>query len=469
MNEQAPVRSVAIALSLAATLCSACHTAPAPLPSVQVPSAWIAPQPDGSGEPTQDWVRGFGSDELNVLIAAALEHSFDLLSADARVRQADARAREAGAAILPRVDANGNAVRYAAHSANGSAHETDFAALLSASYELDFWGKNRAARTAANALREASAADRAVVALTVATGVANTYFQMLSLRERIALATMTVDNARRLLDMVEARYAVGLANPTEVAQQRAAVAGAEIRVRDLEQQEAAAQAALAILSGRAPGSLTIVAEQLSDFVEPPISAGLPAQLLTRRPDVFAAEENLRAAHADLKQARAAFFPSITLTGSGGLQNPAMQAAVITLAGVGPTMTVGAALTQAIFDGGRLRAARDLAQAKEQEMLAQYRAAVLSSLWDVETALSAIGHLQQQQASQQESLAQSELALAGAQARYREGSGDFQTVLDAQRALFSARELMSQYRLARFQAAVGLCKALGGGWTQDQQH
>jgi outer membrane protein TolC len=192
-------------------------------------------------------------------------------------------------------------------------------------------------------------------------------------------------------------------------------------------------------------------------------------LLQRRPDVFAAEENLRAAHADLEQARAAFFPSITLTGSGGVQNPAVQAAVITLAGVGPSLTVGATLVQSIFDNGRLRAARDEAAAKEDEILAQYRAAILAALWDVETALAAVSHLDGQAGSQTESLAQGELALAGAQARYREGAGDFQTVLNAQQSLYATRELMSQYRLARFQSVVGLCKALGGGWAQDQQH
>ena len=202
-----------------------------------------------------------------------------------------------------------------------------------------------------------------------------------------------------------------------------------------------------------------------DFTEPRVAAGLPAQLLARRPDVFSAEETLRSAHADLVQARAAFFPSITLTGAGGVQNPAVQAALLTLPGAGPSLTVGAALTQSIFDGGRLRAARDEASAKELEMIAHYRAAVLAALWDVEIALSAIGHLEQQASSQAESLSQSELALAAAQARYQAGSGDFLTVLDAQRAAIAAREQMTQYKLARLRAAVGLCKALGGGWAE----
>lgn len=445
--------------------CGGCATTTVPLPDEPALSSWTTSQPSGA-IPTREWFRGFGSPELDSLIAAAYAGSLDLQAADARLRQADARARAAGAAILPQVDLNADSTTYAGHSSGGSAHETDYGALVSASYEIDFWGKNRNARASAQASREASEADRAVIALSTVTGVAATYFQVVGLRERTAVAQETVDNARRLLSFLEARRSVGLSNPTEVAQQRAALASAEIHVRELDQQEAAAQAALAILVGRMPGVLKIDARRLSDFMEPRVSAGLPAELLTRRPDVFAAERNLRAAHADLAQARAAFFPSITLTGSGGLQDPAVNAAVIALAGVGPSLALGAGLTQSIFNGGRLRAARDEAAAREQEMLAQYRTATLSALWDVETALAATAHLEQQEEAQRETVAQSELALAGAQARYREGSGDFLAVLDTERALFSARDQMSRYRLARLQAAVGLCKALGGGWARE---
>jgi NodT family efflux transporter outer membrane factor (OMF) lipoprotein len=428
----------------------------------------MATELPGGSLPTQQWFRDFGSSELDALIESAYTNSLDLQAADARVREADARARAAGAAILPQVDFNAQSTTFAGHSANGSAHETDYGALVSASYEIDFWGKNRSARASAEASRRATQADRAVIALTSVTGVANTYFQVIALRERLALAKSTLDSTHKILDVVEARRAQGLGNPTEVAQQRAAVANAEIHVKELEQQEDAARAALAILVGKMPGSLEIATQQLSDIKAPSIAAGLPGELLARRPDVFAAEENLRAAHADLAQARAAFFPSITLTGSGGVQNPAVNAAVITLAGIGPSLTIGAALTQSIFNGGRLRAVRDEAAAKEQEMLAQYRSATLAALWDVETALSATGHLEQQQQAQQQSVAQSDLALAGAEARYRQGSGDFLTVLDAQRGLFAARDQMIQYRLARLQAAVGLCKALGGGWAQESR-
>lgn len=452
--------------SAIAAFCGACAVKPAPPPPVSdVPRKWGSETIATGTALTSEWFRGFDSEELDALIANAYGNNSDLQAAGARVRQADARARAAGAALLPDVSAGTNGVFFAGHSHNGSVNETDYAALLSASYEIDFWGKNRAGHLSAQSLREASEADKAVVALSTVTGVANTYFQVVGLSERVELAKQTLTNAKQLLQIVEARYAAKLANPVEVAQQRSVVAAAEIHLREVEQQKSEQQAALAILVGKMPGAISVAAQHLSDFTVPRVSPGLPAELLMRRPDVLSAEASLQSAHADLIQARAAFFPSITLTGSAGLANPSVAAAVQTLTGLGPTMTLGADLVQSIFNGGRLRAVRDEALGREEEMLAHYRGAVVAALWDVESALSAIEHLDLQESAQKQSIEQSERALEGALARYQAGSGDFLTVLDAQRVRVSAREQWSQYQLARLQAAVGLCKALGGGWAQ----
>jgi len=456
---------ISAAASLVMMLNSACAVKPAPPPSVAVPNDWGQKHESGTAPLTSEWFRQFGSAELDGLIVTAAQNNWDLRAATARVRQADARARAAGAPLLPELSASANGVFYAGHAQEGSAHETDYSALLSASYEIDFWGKNRAGKMSAEALRDASEADKSVVALSTVTAVANTYFQVVALHERVELAKQTLSAATRLLEIIEARRTTQLANPVDVAQQRALVAGAEIQVKEIEQQELEQQAALSLLVGATSNSVAVTAHHLSDFTVPRVSPGLPTQLLTRRPDVFSAEANLRSAHADLLQARAAFFPSVTLTGNTGLQNPAVQAAVLTLPGVGPTVNVGAAVVQSIFDGGRLRAARDAALGKEEELLAQYQGAVLAAFWDVRTALSAIERLDRQENSQQQSLAESERALQGAQARYEAGSGDFLAVLDTQRTVLTAREQWTQYQLTRLQAAVGLCKALGGGWTQ----
>jgi outer membrane protein TolC len=177
-----------------------------------------------------------------------------------------------------------------------------------------------------------------------------------------------------------------------------------------------------------------------------------------------AESNLRAAHANLAAARAAMFPSLTLTAAAGVQNPALPATVLTIPGVGPSYSAIASLTQPIFDHGRLAAQRDEALAREQELLASYRAAIIASLVDVEKALAAVQHLDAVREFQQGSVTESERAFEGAQLRYQRGSGDFLTLLESQRTLYAARDQYAQYRLARLQALVALCKALGGGWS-----
>ncbi|HEY0746433.1 MAG TPA: efflux transporter outer membrane subunit [Steroidobacteraceae bacterium] len=450
-----------IALGISSAGC-ALHEVPPKAPVL--PAAFEARSiEDHQSWPSQDWYKGFGSQELQSLIDQAASSNLDLTMARARVRQADARARQAGAAILPSVDANGNANYLAGHSANGTAHETDWAALASANYEVDFWGKNRAAARSAGLLAQASKADRDTIALTTLAGVANGYFQVLSLNDRLIIATANADAARQLLAVIQARFDVGLSNPMELATQKAIVATAALVIPELKQQQAEALAALAILLGRAPEQFTVQGQTLDALSEPQVGSGLPSELLTRRPDVFMAEANMRAANADLLVARAALFPSLTLTASGGLQNPALNAAVISLSGTGPTLSLLASITQPIFDGGRLRAARSEAQAKEEELVAAYRAAILSALVDVENALSALRHLEDARPLQEENLSQSASALEGASFRYKAGSGDFLALLEAQRTLYTAREQYGQYKLARFQALVALCKALGGGW------
>jgi outer membrane protein, multidrug efflux system len=440
--------------------CALHEAAPEP---PEMPAAFEASVAPGGSWPSQDWYRGFASQELQTLIEQAANNNLDLVMARARVTQADARARQAGAAILPAVDAGANGNYLAGHSANGSAHETDWAVLLSASYEIDFWGKNRATARSASLLAEASRADRDTLALTTLAGVANGYFQVLSLRERLSIATSNVAAAQKLLDVIQARFNEGLANPVELSAQKATLATAALVVPGLRQQEGEALASLALLLGRAPEQFSVAGGSLDSLVEPSLGSGIPTELLTRRPDVFMAEAKMQAANADLVAARAALLPSFNLTLAGGVQNPALNAAVIALTGAGPTLNLGASIAQTIFDGGRLRALRTEAQAKDEELITAYRSAILAALVDVENTLAALNHLEEARAFQLESVTQSERAFEGATLRYKAGSGDFLTVLEAQRTLYAARDQYSQYKLARLEASVALCKALGGGW------
>lgn len=417
----------------------------------------------GAAWPGADWYRGFGSEELDTLVDFAASHNTDLAQAGERVTQADARARQAGAAILPSLSGEASGNYLAGRSAQGSGHELDWLAMLSASYEVDFWGKNRA--TAHAALLEAGVSrdERATVELTMLGAVADEYFHVLALRERAQIARSNRDAARQILAAVEARHGAGVASPTDVALQKAAVDRAEIAVADLEQQETQTRAALALLLGRIPEDFEVRGTSLDSLHEIEVAAGLPSALLTRRPDVAAAEARLRAASADLTAARAALLPSLSLTAAGGIQNPALPATVLTIGGTGPSFALAANLTQPIFDRGRLRAERDEAASRERELLLAYRAAILAALVDVENALGALQQLAASGSFQQGSLEESERALEGARLRYEHGAGDLLTLLEAQRLVYEARDQFIQYRLARLEALVALCKALGGGW------
>jgi outer membrane protein, multidrug efflux system len=458
--------TTACAVSLLA--CASCALQ-APKPRVPaIPEAFQNGTPDApTAWPGEDWYRGFRSPVLDALITEAASSNLDLEAARARLAQADARARQAGAAILPTVDGLGNGNFLAGHSAAGSAHELDWSAVLSASYEVDFWGKNRATANSARFLGAAARAERDTIALTTLAGVANGYFELLSIRQRLQIAQANLGAASGLLEAIQTRFAAGLSDPVTLATQRNVLASAQLVITDLRQREQEALTALAMLVGQPPEGFHVDTEPLDSLAEPQVTPGLPAELLTRRPDVYMAEANLRAADADLVAARAALLPTLSLTAAGGVQNPAMNAAVIVLSGTGPGLNLGAGLTQSIFDGGRLRAVRDESRAKQQELVASYRKAILASLVDVENALAAIHNLDSAREFENETLRQSQQAFDGAQLRYRQGAGDFLTVFEAQRNLYAARDQYSQYKLARLQALIALGKALGGGWKLQE--
>jgi NodT family efflux transporter outer membrane factor (OMF) lipoprotein len=453
-------------------LLSACSTPPPLRVAPESPQQWQYSAPQAlAAWPGAQWYREFGSDELNALIIAAIDANQNLAAAEARVRQADARSRAAGAALLPEARAGANATRVSGRSRGVTAHESDYGVLLSASYEADFWGGKRAAHNAALQMASASRADHATLAVTITAAVADQYLQILALRERLATARSSLEATQKVLEVIQARYAAAAATAVELALQQAAVANAQLLMPQLIEQEVEHRAALAVLIGRLPEGFTVIGLPLTALHEPAVAPGLPSQLLTRRPDLISAEASLRAAHADVTVARAAMLPSMALTVSGGLQNPGFQAIDLTLPGLGLSIAPAATLLQAIFDGGRRKAVRAETEAHEQELLAGYRAAIQNAYADVETALSAIENLNLQSQAQSANVEHSEQALAGAQARYREGNGEFQSVLEAQRNLNLARDQNTQYRLARLQVRIGLCKALGGGWqsTANDDH
>ncbi len=459
------IRRLLYCTAIAALAAGCAQTPPPGLNPADVPAQFEQKAPAAAPIwPAHDWWNHYGDPQLSDLMAQAEASNLDIAQASARLRQADARARQAGAALLPTIGAGGNVSSLYGRTGSVSSHETDYSAGLDASYELDFWGKNRSIADSADFATAASRADRATVALTVTSGVANTYFQLLSLRERSAVARDNLKSAQDILGIVRRRVTAGFAAPADLTQQRAALAAQAAALPALEQQELEARNALAILLGRAPEGFVVSGTGLGALTSPVVAPGLPSELLARRPDIAAAEANIAAAHADIAVARAAFFPSITLTANGGIAYPALAAAINTLPGVGLGAGMGAALLQTIFDGGRTQARLDETKAREEELLAAYRAAVIASFSDVENALGSFAHLGAQEAALREQADQAQKVLGAARRKYLAGFADFLTVTDAQRALYTARDQLSDIRRARLAASVALFKALGGGFT-----
>jgi outer membrane protein, multidrug efflux system len=442
-------------LASAATVLCACGTAPRyERPSAAEPDKWRNADQVMSAEwPSADWWHAFGATQLDTLMRQAQQHNFDLAAAAARVRQADADIQIAHAPLLP-------AVGFDAEWAHGQVPSRASQAVLNASYELDFWGKNRASVASARATALASRYDRATLGLAIDSSVALTYFQILALHDQTAIATNDLASAQRLLEILQARVAAGVSSALDVAQQETAVATANARIPPLEAQLQQSTDALALLTGALPETLDVPDGSLADLSAPPISAGIPSELLARRPDVAAAEAQLVAANANVAVAHAAFLPSVQLTAEGGVVSTALTHL---LSPQSTLFALAAGITESIFDGGQLRGQYQKSQARYDELVQLYRKAAVSAFVDVEDALAGVRHFADEEDRQQRAAAAAQRAYDISVAQLRAGTIDLVTVLTAQNALFSAEDALVQAKLAQLQAEVSLYKALGGGW------
>lgn len=459
-------RVVYIATVLALAGCAAAPPAPSG-PRLQMPAAWNEPAPAEAGPLTLDWWQAFGSQELANLVAAALADNPNLAIATERVLQAEAQVGVAGASLFPVLDLAAATAREETRKSGAPASRSRATSVtLIASYELDLWGENRSGVRSAKALLGASRFDRETARLTLLAGVASAYFQVLSLRARLAIARENLALAERVLGVVDARFRNGAATGLDVARQRTEVLTRRAAIPPLELQERQTLAALAVLIGRPPEGFDVAATNLVDLTVPAVTPGLPAEILVRRPDVATVEAQLEAAHANVAVARAALLPSIALTGAAGAASEALFSLTSAPA---TTLAIAASVLQPIFDGGRRRGVVDFTAARERELVETYRAAVLAGLADVENALVAANRTLDQERQQEQLRDEARRALRLAEVRYREGADDLLVVLDAQRTLFQAQDQLAQVRLSRLQASVGLYRALGGGWTAPQPY
>ena len=451
-------------------------------PTVSMPAAWAEQAAAPTAWPTADWWRSFGSDELNRLVVEAQANNLDIAAAAARVDQAEAQLRVTGASLFPLVNftsslqqrgplgdpklvegSGGSSSSLSSDLGGGSASSKQRSSAtigISAKYELDFWGKNRDNVNAAKASLQSSGFDRETVALTVTSGVASTYLQIMTLKDRIALARQNLANAQAVEKVVDSKARNGAVSRLDLAQQQAQVSAQQAAIPPLELQEKQATNALALLLGRNPEQLRLTGQGLKGISLPVVGAGLPSGLLTRRPDIQKAEADLASADANLLAARAAMLPTIDLSNTISLEGIATNLA---FGGAGAAYTAAASLVQPIFDAGQLKAQKDVAQGKQLELVQTYRTSILNALSDVENALASIDSLKSQQQWQEAQVGQAGTAFALAQEQYRAGSTELLPVLDAQRTVFQAQDGQLTLLLSQYQAAVSLYKALGGGW------
>ncbi|HMK87985.1 MAG TPA: efflux transporter outer membrane subunit [Steroidobacteraceae bacterium] len=418
-----------------------------------------------SAWPAADWWRGFGSARLDELIEQARESNDDLAGAIARVREADAQLRIAGAPLLPAVDLGATATRERASvPGQGITLSNAFSPELTASYEIDFWGKNRAVRDAARAAAAASRYDQATVALTVVSSVASTYFQALELRDRIQVAHQNLENGQKILRGLSLEQAAGTATGLDVAQQETTVALLHAAIPPLEEQFRQTLYALAVLIGKTPESIEVASGSLTELNAPRVVAGLPSELLARRPDIAEAEEQLIGANANITAARAALFPSIELTASGGYESSMLSNV---LSPSNRIYAFSAGLTQPIFHGGALRGELDYTKARYTELLASYHKTVLTAFANVESALVATQQTAEQRERQRDAVAKAKRAYEFAQAQMAAGTVNVLTVLNTENALFSAQDVLVQVEYLHLQSLIDLYTALGGGWRQSE--
>jgi len=424
----------------------------------------------GAAGPRSDdpaWWRGFGAPTLDRLMQLAMEGNQDIAVAVARLRQADAFTRVAGAALLPTVDADGSVQRQRSTNRNpGSSGQgtNAFGGSLSAAWEIDFWGRLQARLDSARSSAAANAYNIGAVVLSTQSSVANGYFAYLGAVARLAIQRENLAAAENILGILRQRLDAGTATGLDVAQQEVVVAQLRATAPPLQQSAEQNGFALATLTGGLPALISPDGPPLRALRVPTIVPGLPSEMLLRRPDVRLAEANLAASNADVTAARAALFPRITLTGSGGIQSLALE----TLLRPGSVLyNLAAGITQPIFDGGSLRAQVEQARGVQEENLASYRRSILQALQDTETSLSALRGTTELVRLQEAREAAARRAFEIADAQLRAGTIDLLTVLNTQTTLFSARDALALAVTQRLQAAASLFTALGGGWTLPQ--
>jgi len=425
---------------------------------VVVPDDWAStPQ---AADVKQGWLVDFDDATLDKLVGEAVATNYDLRAAATRVQQARARARIVGAELYPQVDLGVRASRADLSGNNGNSGRIDqFDARVNASWEIDLWGRLANEKRAAARDADAAAADYQAARLSLAATVAQAWFDTVEAELQVKLAQDTVRNFRDNLEIVHEGFRAGLNSALDVRLERANLAGAEAELEASLIVRDQSVRSMEVLLGRYPSGELAVATELP-MIETEVPAGLPAEILVRRPDVRSVALRLEASDERFSSARKNRLPGIALTASGGVSSGQLGNLLDYDAII---WSIAADLAAPVFQGGRLQAERDLARAQNEEVLSDYAQVVLVAFREVETALTAERLLASQEAALEVASRESTEAEVLALERYRAGLVDIITWLEARRRAFNARSSLLSVSNARLQNRIALYLALGGGF------
>lgn len=454
--------------ALPAWALAACQTTPYVAPEVPVPAQWgqQTAAPTAPSLADRPWAQVFPVPELTALIDEALLKGSELIVAVERIELARAQYGLERASMFPSVNAAGSATRQRVPGANPSSNVISEGAtlgLVMPAWEIDLWGKLAARSEAARRDVLANEALAQGVRISLAAQVATLYLDLLDLDNQLAITRRTLDSRRQSLRLTRARFDEGVSSILDVRQSESLVASSEQALADQLRRIAQTENALSILLGRNPGPIARSVTLDALVVPDQATAGLPSELLQRRPDIRAAEEALRGASANIEAARKAFLPSVSLSTMLGLASPALGQ----LFDSGRyAWSVQPAIGVPLFDAGRLQSGVDQAEAQQRILVEQYRATIRQAFREVSDSLVAFEQVGvQREAGRKVVVANRERARI-ARARYLSGISSYFEVLDAERQLFDSEVALSQVTRTHHQAVVQLYRALGGGWRGD---
>jgi multidrug efflux system outer membrane protein len=435
-------------------------------PAVELPQDYPVAHAAEGTPLVEEWWTLYSDTTLSELVASARERNADVQLAAARVSEAEALAREAGAAFFPEVNAGASATRsrvstrvIPAPQPGVKIERSQYQLSASTSFELDFWGRYARASEAAQANLLGTRLNQDLVGLTLAGSTAQAYFALRSLDAQIAVADVLIGVRRDSLAIARTRLEAGLASELDVHQAQSALSDAFAQRRETARLRALAERQLGTLTGRL--DLRVAPADLFALPLPPTPpAGLPSSLLERRPDIRAAEQTLVAANAQIGVARAALFPAISLTAALGAQSAELGNLLSSGAGI---WTLGAGLALPIFDAGRREARVEQAEARREQALAAYRRSIETAFREVSDALVSVAETAAAEEDLASRLQAARSALELSNLRYESGYSPYLEVLDAQRTANEAALAFVRNRQARLAFSVDLMKALGGGW------